>query len=214
MVDVLFVDKIEKYIDKDCLVHEGSYAKHHQVSVTASSRPCSVCSHLNPFTNKYCDLCSLQLSQIALCDGGRSQECPYPPGSHVLILNETTESLRPGTVKEVHRYGLYTIQMMDTGKVIRYLPEEMIRPVSAGDGGEEQRPNLVHHRRFQYVENAYAMLGAKIEARYHGGEIYYPGVVKGISADGLYEVEYDHGEVEVDVRDDDIIVIGIFCGSF
>lgn len=76
------------------------------------------------------------------------------------------------------------------------------------------KPNASHQRHFTYLENASMMLGAKIEAKYHGGEIYYPGIVSGITKDGLYEVEYDHGEVETDIREEDLIIIGIYCGSF
>lgn len=78
----------------------------------------------------------------------------------------------------------------------------------------EQKPNASNMRQFHYVENSSMMLGARIEAKYHGGEIYYPGVIKRITKTGLYEVEYDDGEIEYDVHEDSIIVVGIYCGTF
>jgi hypothetical protein len=237
MFDVLFIDKVEKYVDKENLVHEGR-GRHRGVGGEGGRgggrqqqphpayRPCSVCSHLNTLTNKSCELCSLPLSKLS----HNKSECSYPVDSRVIIQMSAPEppselssvsaaeselaecsNLQIGIVKEIHRYGLYTIQLIETGKIVRSIPEEMI---CAAPTDPTALVQTAHRRRFQYVENASLMLGAKVEARYRGGEVYYPGVVKGISADGLYEVEYDHGEVESDIKEEAIVVIGIFCGSF
>lgn len=298
MYDVIFIDKIEKYIDKEYLIHEGNrhkqqYKKNTTTATSTSTsidkmyRPCGVCSFLNLSNDITCQLCSVKLSK---CTKDQLSDCTFPIGSHVLIQcvysngkkphddeiqqnTPTPTSLltsssprssspsstmiqqqytyEPGIIKDIHRYGLYTVELLSNGKILRFIREDMISILSpsselvwtctycsnlnksyyslystsssSSTSGTtiikcsqcgELKPKISHHRHFNYVENASMMMGAKIEAKYHGGEVYYPGIIKNITKDGLYEVEYDHGEVETDVKEDNIIVIAIYCGTF
>jgi DNA-directed RNA polymerase subunit M/transcription elongation factor TFIIS len=294
MYDVMFLDKVEKYVDKSCLLREGKrrggkigeskrVVNSHKSSSSGPTllyRPCGVCSYLNFSTDENCKLCSLQLGKIP--PEKSSSECLFPVGTQVLvqILHPLTESpsqrihedkknnhhkeeeqkqeedppshgvtYEPAVVKQIHRYGLYSVELEKSGRVLRYVPEEMVSELgpaseiswkcpSCGHPNQSYfslettkenssssnalkcskcgilKPAVSHQRHFAYLENASMMLGAKIEAKYRGGEIYYPGVISRITKDGLYEVEYDHGEVETDVREEDLIVIAIYCGPF
>jgi hypothetical protein len=245
-------------------------------------RPCGVCSYLNISTEENCKLCSLKLGKITQ---ETTECMLYPIGTPVLVQishpstsagkgtgkgtekqKESSEdnqeeamavsySYEPGVVKEIHRYGLYSVELERSGKVLRYVREDMVSELGPASeiswkcpgcshanksyfsldphkGSTKEnpaaaaasalkcskcgllKPSVSHQRHFAYVENASLMLGAKVEAKYHGGEIYYPGVVIGITRDGLYEVEYDHGELETDIKEENLIVIAIFCGSF
>ena len=71
------------------------------------------------------------------------------------------------------------------------IPREYIRKMG-GEGGEEvEERGGVKYRH-----------GDRVEGRYGGGEVWYPGEVRALHADGSVDVYYDDGDIERCVRPD------------
>ena len=203
----------------------------------ALERICDVCWFINTPYAASCAVCSYNLVEDS--DNGRESECasPLPLGTKVTFRGRDKAgniTSRPGVICGVHRYGMYDIDATEGDRVSYIKEEEVLEEVqgtqedwfcagchllNAAGSIECKACNLQKGRVrsdlvFRFRDDALVMLGAKVDVRYHGGDKHYPGIIKNIRKNGTYDVEYDHGEVEMRVKEEHITIVGIFCGLF
>jgi hypothetical protein len=205
----------------------------------APERICGVCWFINSPVAVKCDMCSGKLVDPAQDSDFCDNDCasPIPIGTKVNFKYYSRDRrLIPGTgvVCKFHRFGLYDVEL-DDGYKCSYINEDELEEVvedvyqdwhcagcnllNAANSIECKACNLQKGRIrndmvFRFRDDAMIMLGAKVEVHYHGGDRIYPGIITHIRKNGTYDVDYDHGEVELRVKENHVRVIGIFCGLF
>lgn len=123
----------------------------------------------------------------------------------------------PGVIGRVNLDGTYNVDY-DDGDKERGVKPEMVRRVGGGDRGDRgqssRSPSPVQDRRDpprhspsplgtrdSVAAPSRLRVGMKVEARFRGGSRWFRGVIARDHRDGTFDVDYDDGDKERDVKD-------------
>jgi len=117
------------------------------------------------------------------------------------------ERFYPGIISKDNRDGTYAIDYDDGEKESR-VKHAFIKSQGKSGGGMKHSPRgggvknspRASSRNNSDTEEEGMKRGDKVEARYRGGAKFYPGVIKRDNRDGTFDVDYDDGEKEKDVK--------------
>ena len=108
----------------------------------------------------------------------------------------------PGKIVRDNRDGTFDIDY-DDGEKEKDVKERLIKKLKGGGGGMKHSPRggADSETGTDGTDGGSLSRGDKVEARYRGGAKFYPGKIVRDNRDGTFDIDYDDGEKEKDVKE-------------